>query len=381
LPKLLVVTTVESTLRAFLLPYAQYFRAKGWTVDAMANGVSTSQECLDAFNHCYDVEWSRNPLDLKNFAKTPAYIRGLVERNGYDIVHVHTPVAAFVTRYSLLKLRKTGKVKLVYTAHGFHFYKGGPLIRNLIFLMLEKIAARWTDHIVVINREDYDAAVRSLLPQNKVTYMPGIGIDFQKYSLRNVTEGEIKGIHQELGLQNDDVLMLMIAEFIPRKRHRDTIEALAITTNNKIHLAFAGDGPLMEDMKRLALSKNVAERVHFLGHRKDIPVLIASSRATLLVSQQEGLPRSVMESMAQGVPVIGTDIRGTRDLLENGCGILVSVGNVEKLTKVIDFAAGDDAIMKEISTRAMSKCSGYDLRKVEKMHDQLYSSLVEKEIC
>jgi len=369
------VTTVFTTLRAFLLPYAQYFRAKGWTVDAMANGASTSHECLDTFNHCYDVEWSRNPLDLSNFIKTPTYIRKIVEQNGYDIVHVHTPVAAFVTRHSLRKLRKTGKVKVVYTAHGFHFYKGGPLIRNIIFLMLEKIAARWTDHIVVINREDYDAAVRSLLPQNKVTYMPGIGIDFQKYSSRNVTEEEIKGIHQELGLQNDDVLMLMIAEFIPRKRHRDAIEALAMTTNNKIHLAFAGDGPLMEDMRRLALSKNVAERVHFLGHRRDIPVLIASSRATLLTSQQEGLPRSVMESMAQGVPVIGTDIRGTRDLLENGCGIIVPVGNIKELAKAMDLAASDDDIMKGISARAIDKCHGYDLLVVEKMHDELYAKL------
>ena len=375
MPKLLIVTTVESTLRAFLIPYAQYFRAKGWTVDAMANGASASQECLDAFNHCYDVEWSRNPLAPKNFTKTPAYIRRIVEQNGYDIVHVHTPVAAFVTRYALQKLRKANKVKVAYTAHGFHFYKGGPLIRNLLFLMLEKIAACWTDHIVVINREDYDAAVRSLLPQNKVTYMPGIGIDFKKYSSRNVTDEEIKDIRQELGLQNDDVLMLMIAEFIPRKRHRDAIEALAMTTNNKIHLAFAGDGPLMEDMKRFALSKNVAGRVHFLGHRRDIPVLIASSRATLLTSQQEGLPRSVMESMVQGVPVIGTDIRGTRDLLENGCGILVPVGNIKELTKAMDLAAGEDVAMKEISTMAMNKCHGYDLLAVKKMHNELYAKL------
>ena len=120
--KLLLVTTVPGTLRSFLLPFAAHFRRLGWQVDAMACGASASIECQQGFDRVWDVEWSRNPLDPRNLLAAPGVIREIVTRERYDLVHVHTPVAAFVTRYALKDLRRQTDTKIIYTAHGFHFW-------------------------------------------------------------------------------------------------------------------------------------------------------------------------------------------------------------------------------------------------------------------
>ena len=154
MPKLLMATTVPTTLRDFLLPFARHFRARGFRVDALARGTSGFAEVVAACDRVWDVNWSRNPLDPRNLWTTPGQIRGLVTREGYDLVHVHTPVASFVTRYALRDLRRRGAVRVIYTAHGFHFYQGGPRLRGGVFRGLEQLAGRWTDYLVVINRED-----------------------------------------------------------------------------------------------------------------------------------------------------------------------------------------------------------------------------------
>src|SRR5207237_617615 len=122
MPSLLMVTTVPEMLYGFLLPFARHFRACGWRVDAMAQGVSSWPDCVQAFDRVWDMEWSRNPVHPRNMLVAPKGVRDLVAREGYDIVHVHSPVAAFVTRLALRRLRKQGKPRVIYTAHGFHFY-------------------------------------------------------------------------------------------------------------------------------------------------------------------------------------------------------------------------------------------------------------------
>ena len=170
MPKLLIITTIQRTLRDFLLPYGDHFRSLGWQVDAMANVRDPYPVAEEHFDHFYAVDWGRNPLDPRNFGRTPRFIRELVEREKYDIVHVHTPVAAFVTRFALRKLRAAGTVKVVYTAHGFHFFKGNSPLKNFVFLNLEKLAGRWTDHLIVMNREDFSAAqTHRIVPPEHLT--------------------------------------------------------------------------------------------------------------------------------------------------------------------------------------------------------------------
>jgi len=371
MPKLLIVTTMASTLSAFLLPYARHFRKIGWTVDAMANGVSVCPECREAFDQCHEMPFSRSPLNIENFSIN-SKIREIAANGEYDIIHVHTAVAAFVTRLALRKMRGKPRPKIVYTSHGFHFYEGGGTLKNAAFAALERLAGDLTDHTITINEDDYEAALAYKISEpERLSLMPGLGIDLNRQ--RGASADEVKKLHAALGLEksnwpffmaedygaalahkvstagnlspeqvkaeakklqtklklkNDDELFLMAEEFAPIKRHEDAIRALAITGMANFHLAFAGAGPLEDSMKQLASKLGVAPRVHFLGERHDIPLLMRSARALILPSAREGLSRSVMEAINLGVPVLGAYVRGIRDLIDSPArGILFPAGN------------------------------------------------------
>ncbi len=368
-----MVTTIAATLEGFLLPFAQYFRNKNWQVDAMAQGISTSNDCLQAFDRVWDVEWSRNPLDPRNLLVAPRKIQEVIAQGKYDIVHVHTPVAAFVTRYTLKRIKKQGP-KIIYTAHGFHFHNEGTPFKNKIFLTLEKLAGRWTDYLIVINHEDEKAAKQhQIVSPNKVRYLPGIGVDLSYYNPNTVSEAEVAKVDQELKLAGKNPLFLTIAEFISRKRHQDILRALALLGRSEVHLAFAGNGPLQEEMKQLATQLGVQNQVHFLGLRQDISTLICASRATILASEQEGLPRSVMESLCLEKPVIGTAIRGTRDLLAQGGGILFPVGDVEELAKAMNWILDHPKDAKLMGKQGRKQMDIYSLDNVLLLSESLYT--------
>lgn len=374
-----MVTTVPSTLRSFLLPFAAHFRAQGWQVDAMSCGVSASVECQQGFDRVWEVEWSRNPLDPRNLLAAPQVIREIVTREQYQLVHVHTPVAAFVTRYALKDVREQLGTKVIYTAHGFHFYAGGNPLKNMAFINLEKAGGKWTDYLVTINHEDKQAVLQyGLVPPDRSRYMPGIGVDLKYYNRQTVAEPAIAQVRQELGLGEADRLLLSVAEFTARKHHVDAIAAFAKLARTDIHLAFAGSGPLMDQMKQLAADLGVAERIHFLGNRSDIPVLMKAASANILVSAQEGLPRSVLESLALGTPTIGTKIRGTQDLLEGGCGLLVDVGDVDRLKDAMAWVLDRPEAAAKMSRLGDERISTYNLEVIIKLHEQLYAEALNR---
>lgn len=377
--RLLIVTTVASTLRAFLLPFACHFRAQGWQVDATAQGISNNQEYLKTFDRIWEVEWSRNPFAAQNLMKAPQRLREVVNQGNYNLVHVHTPVAAFVTRYALNSFRQQKQLKIIYTAHGFHFYQGGNPIKNAAFLGLEKIAGSWTDYLVVINREDEAAAKQyCLLAPERIRYMPGIGVDLNHYSPDAVSDEALNRIRVELRLSPETPLFLSVAEFIPRKRHRDILVALSHLSRPQVHLAFAGTGRLMEEMQQLAIELNIKEQVHFLGRRQDIPALMRASVATVLVSEQEGLPRCVMESLCMETPAIGTRIRGTQDLLANGCGLLVDVGDHEGLAQAMAWILDHPEEARMMGRAARKQIANYDLQHILKLHEYLYADALQE---
>jgi glycosyltransferase involved in cell wall biosynthesis len=374
MPRLLIVATISDTIGAFMLPFGQHFRSQGWRVDAMAKGVSNSPECKQAFDAVWDMDWSRNPLDPRNLITVPKPLREIVLGEKYDLVHVHTPVAAFVTRLALRELRNQGKIRVVYTAHGFHFYRGAPVFKAFSFRSLEKLAGRWTDFLVVINQEDSEAARRlRLVPPERIRFMPGIGVDLRSYGRASISESERQALRNKLQLAPSDRLFLVVAEFIPRKRHVDVLRAMAILNRSEVRVAFAGNGPLVEEMKALASQLGILEKVRFLGFRKDITALMSVSEALLLPSLAEGLPRSILEAHSNGLPVIGSSIRGTRDLLENGKGLLVPVRDPARLAESMRWVLEHAAEARRMGLAAQRGVSKYSIENVLSAHEELYA--------
>lgn len=355
----------------------------------MACGVSAAAECQAGFDRVWEVEWSRNPLDPRNLLAAPQTIRELVSCEQYQIVHVHTPVAAFVTRYALKDIRHHLETSVIYTAHGFHFHPGGNPVKNAVFLNLEKLAGNWTDYLVTINHQDKQAAIANrLVPPDRCRYMPGIGVDLGYYNRDVVPDAAVAQVRAELGIAPDSQLLLSVAEFTPRKRHVDAIVAFAklvrgaspSESRSDVRLAFAGSGPLMDSMQQLADRLGVADRIHFLGNRQDIPVLMKAASANILVSEQEGLPRSVLESLALGTPTIGTKIRGTQDLLADGCGLLVDVGDVDGLAAAMTVVLDRPEEAANMSKLGSERISTYNLDAIVRLHEQLYAEAVNEGI-
>lgn len=372
MPKLLIITTVPSTIRAFLLPFARHYRSLGWRVDCAANGVLTMPELQSEFDACYELPLSRSPFDVGILMAAPSAIRALVQAGDYDLVHVHTPIAAFLVRFALKDM--TQKTKVVYTAHGFHFHKYGKPLTNFIFKSLEKLAAPWCDALVLINQEDYRAAKQAHFA-TRIEYMAGIGIDTKLWQANTITDEQIQELRQTLALSSEDVLFLMVAEFNIGKRHADALQAL-VQTPAQVHLAFAGIGVLQEKIKLLAKQLGLESRVHFLGFRRDMPLLMRASRAVILPSEREGLPRSLLEAMSLSVPIIGANIRGVAELTSGDCGFSHDVGNVQQLAEAMHRLAENSDLAQRMGENARAKVLVFDIKDIIRNHDALYAELL-----
>ncbi|HWV39929.1 MAG TPA: glycosyltransferase family 4 protein [Vulgatibacter sp.] len=372
----LFVATVAATVQGFLIPYARRLRQQGWRVDCLAAGAGASELLREEFDACWEAPWTRNPLGREGLRRAPRLVRDIVASQGYHVVHVHTPVAAFLTRWALRR-RAPGKPCVIYTAHGFHFHSGGRWLRNLVFRLIERLAARWTDFLVTINEEDRDAAVaHRFLPEERIVRTPGIGVDVAAYA-DAVPAGARESVRRELELPPGARIVTMVAEFTANKRQRDLVEALAILRCRDVHVLFAGTGPEEYPVEILAFKRGVFDRVHFLGVRDDVPRLLGASDLFVLTSAREGMPRAVMEALCVGVPVVGTNVRGTRDLLATGAGALVPVGDVEALAERIRELLGDPARRAAMGRRGRALIEEYDLSRTLEIHDALYDRAMQ----
>lgn len=262
----------------------------------------------------HQIDFIRTPYDPRNI-KAYRQVVELVKREKFDVIHCNTPIGGVVGR---LAGKKCGVYKIIYEAHGFHFFNGAPKLNWVIYYPIEKWLACYTDCIVTMNVEDNAIAKKFKLRNESVVYnVHGVGIDLSEY----------EGIGQyrdhkreELGFSEEDIVLISMGDLIARKNYRVAIEAIAKCNNPKLHYIICGKGKELNNLKQVAVSLGVAKQVHFLGFRTDIKELLAASDMFVLTSLQEGLPRSTMEAMASGLPCIVSKIRGNVDLIENGKG-------------------------------------------------------------
>ena len=318
---------------------------EGHTVDIMCN------ETEEKVDDCYH-EWgckvyhhccSRSPLSTQN-VKAVRQIKQLVEENEYDMVHCHTPVASICTRFACKDLRKSG-LKVIYTAHGFHFYKGAPLKNWLLFYPIEKLCSRYTDVLITINKEDYDFA-KLKMRCNTVEFVPGVGIDVDKFK-NVVADREQK--RAQLSIPDDAFLITSVGEVNENKNHKVVINALAQLNDKNVHYVVAGSGPLEDYLKKLAKELGVSNQVHILGYRDDIAQLYKVSDVCCFPSVREGLGLAAIEGMACGLPVIASDNRGTREYMTNRkTGFVCDANDSQAFAKAIKTIRSDKKLYSEI---------------------------------
>lgn len=312
--KALVVTTIINTVEAFLIPHINLLNNEGYTVDIATNTCEKKIKELDALcDNIFNIGFSRNLLSKSNI-KAYKDIKSVIKNNNYDLIYVHTPIASAITR---LACRDISNTKIIYFAHGFHFFKGAPLKNRIIFYPIEKYLSKYTDILVTINNEDYIRATKKL-KANKTVMTNGVGIDLDKIESIFVNKDSKRN---ELGLKKDDIVLLSVGELNENKNHIEVIKAIDMMKNkNNIKYLICGEGNKIDYLTSFIKDHNLENNVKLLGYRNDIIELCKISDIFVFPSKREGLPVSVMEAMACGLPVVCSNIRGSSDLIENKRG-------------------------------------------------------------
>ena len=358
--KILYVTTIGSTM-GFFEKFIEVLVRDGCTVDIACN---TSEGNVPEFFYelgckVYPIQTSRSPLNKGNLTAV-RQLRELVAQNSYDIVHCHTPVAAICTRFACRKARKQG-TKVFYTAHGFHFYKGAPLKNWLIYYPVEKICSYFTDVLITINQEDY-ALAKKKMRAKRVEYVPGVGIDLEKFSGMPVDKAEKR---RELGIPQDATLLLSVGELNENKNHQVIIRAMARLREPTLHYMIAGQGNQKEELLNLASELGLADRLHLLGFRKDVKELCEVSDIFCFPSRREGLGQASIEAMACGLPLVTSNIHGINDYSQNDVtGYKCAPDDVDGFAKIIRLLIDEPVHREKFSENNQRIAQRYNVKNI-----------------
>ncbi|TDL32513.1 glycosyltransferase family 1 protein [Jeotgalibacillus sp. S-D1] len=369
--KILFVTTIARTVEAFLIPHIQYFLDKGFEVGVATNTENGPVECLTRLGvKVHHVPFSRTLIDWNNF-KAYKEIKSVCR--DYPIVHLHTPIASFLTRMASTKKQIT-----IYTAHGFHFNENEHWSKNLFYKAMEKIAAFKTTKIIVTNNDDLKEA-GNLFSAAKIDHVHGVGIDTDQFCSAHFSQQHRYQIKKELGINSTSKVITHIAEFNENKRQIDVVgacERLKKQSDDFVILLI-GKGSNEELIKDVIEKKNLSKWIKCLGFVSDVPSVLSITDIGLLVSLREGLPRSVMEMMAMKIPVIGSNIRGIRDLVEDGKnGFLIPVKSPGRLADACCELLQDQELAEKFGEYGRVKIEQYYslpivLQEMETIYQQL----------
>lgn len=331
----------------------------------------------------YQVDFRSNPFDPKNIRAYFQLLK-LLRKEKFDVMHCNTPIGALIGR---LCAKQMGIRKVIYTAHGFHFYKGAPLFNRTLIKWSEKYLGRFTDVLITINTEDYKAAQDFILRDHgKVYHVHGVGIetmhknrDSSDYlSCNYLHEREInkdfKQKREEIGVPLSASLILSVGELNRNKNNQSIIKAIANVTRHDIYYVLCGEGKKRKKLEKLAKDLKVDQRVIFLGYRTDISEILAVTDIFALPSYREGLSRSLMEAMAAGLPCIVSKIRGNVDLIkESRGGFLLRPKDIDGFAEAISAISTDEALRQDMGAFNLEFIIQFDIENVKKEMKDVYA--------
>lgn len=366
--KVLYTATSDIHLRTFHIPYLQLLQRKNCAVDIAYEKRDSVKFLMARRQHL--LPFKRNPLHPKNIIAF-LMLKGIIKNNNYNVIHCHTPTVAALTRIAALFSRNNTTV--IYTAHGYHFFKGAPLKMWILFYPIEYLISFITDVIVTINKEDYLLTKRKF--KNKHTYyIKGVGVKIDKF--KRALEFGKKTLREKYQYDNNDFILIYVAEFISRKNHRFLINSLPLLQKKAINLKLilAGTGHLFDEMQDLALRLEVENIIDFLGWRDDVEMLLALSDIGLSTSKQEGLGLGIAEAMHCGLPVIASSDRGHREMIQDGInGYMYDQGDTEQFTDYILKLYYDEDLRIKMGERSRELAKEFSLENSLKSMDKIYS--------
>ena len=356
--RILYVATSDIHLKTFHVPYLEWLAGEGHRVD-----IAAERRAGLSFDCVHRAYWLPFPRSLASSQHFPILrrLREIIDSGDYDLVHCHTPIPSALTRLAARNWRQRGG-KVLYTAHGFHFYRGGPWINWLTYYPAEWLLSGMTDAIITINREDY-SYVKGRMRHKHSYLIPGIGVQTDRF--RALAEHQKHEARRQLGYADDDFLMLYIAEFIPRKNHRFLIGAIGelVKTIPNLRCLLAGTGALLESVQAEVERRGLTANVRFLGFRADLERVAALADIGVSTSKHEGLGMGLLEQMVCGVPVVASDDKGHREFVEDGLtGFLYPKGDQKVFSEAIARLYHNQTLRGNMGKLAMRKAQHFAIQ-------------------
>lgn len=377
--KALVLASVASMIDQFNMPNIRLMIELGYKVDVACNfieGNTCSDERIIALKstlaemgvQCHQIDFARNVLKVGQNLKAYHQTRELIKYNQYTLIHSHSPIGGLLSRIAARDRRNKG-TKVIYTAHGFHFFKGAPKKNWIIFYPIEKFASRWTDVLITITHEDYRLA-KEKMNAKEVVYVPGVGINGANFYPDAEYEIIRNTKRKELGIEDQDIMLLSVGELNKNKNHEIILRAIAALHDKRIKYVVAGRGILKEYLEQLAKDLGIEHQLQLLGFRTDVRELFKAADIFAHPSFREGLSVAVMEAMASGLPVVCTEIRGNTDLIDNNKGgFLFHPANVK---------SAQTALKSMLSVPNMKEFGAYNTQKAENLDVKVIMETMRK---
>jgi glycosyltransferase EpsD len=373
--KVLLTATVQSHIAQFHLPLIELLKSKGFEVHVAAKDNLSSKNGLRLLtpDKIYDIPFERSPLKISNI-KAYGQLKDIITKNHYDYIHCNTPMGGFITRLAAKEARKNGS-KLIYTAHGFHFYKGAPLKNWLFYYPIEKWLINLTDKLIVITEEDFRFAIKNF--KTDVIHIRGVGVNSFRYF--PYEKDKINLLRSEFGYSNDQYILLCIGELNKNKNQKTILKAFSYLLGKiqNLRLLVAGNGIYDAKLKDLAVKLNIKDHVDFLGYKTDLEKYINVCDVVISASYREGMPLNIIEGMMCNKPVIASDNRGHKELITNGeSGLLFHPNDYELLAKHILNLRNNPDYAKTLASKGTNSINTYKLESVLKDLNKIYMNLI-----
>ena len=363
--KVLFVATVTSHINGFHIPYLKMFKEKGYEVHVASFGEEPIEYCDKHFN----IPFARFPFKLQNY-KAYKKLKKIINDNEYEIIHCHTPVGGVLARLAAKKARKRG-TRVIYTAHGFHFFKGAPILNWMIYYPIEKYLSKYTDCLITINKEDYEIA-KKRFKAKRTEFVHGVGVDESKFNFE-MSDDEKEDLRKSLNLKPDDFVLIQVGELNKNKNQIMSIKAMKdlVKENSNIHLLLAGKGKLEPFYRKKILEYNLQDNIHVLGYRNDVSKLFKISNCCISTSIREGLGLNVVEAMLIGIPILVTNNRGHRELIddtENG----FFINNENEIKEKIKYIMDNKSLINILEKKEKEKSSIFLLENILENMQKIY---------
>ncbi len=288
-------------------------------------------------------------IHLRDDLRALRELQQYFERHPFDIIHTHSSKAGMLGR--LAAWRAGNPAVRVHSPHAFAFVMRVPRMRRLLYLALERLAGRLTDMLVCTCESELKVAVRSrIVPPGRVAVVR-IGVDLREFH----PEADVREMRAALELPNRHRVVGTVGALVEQKGHEFLVEAAPLVLEQMPHTTFLliGDGPLREPLEARATELGIGRRMRFLGHRDDVGRVLPALDLFVLPSLWEGLPYALIEAMAVGVPVVGSDIAGIADVIRSReTGWLAPVGSVEGLADAIVLALSREGMSARMAEAA-----------------------------